>query len=490
MAFLEIRGLSKTFPGATALDGVDLSAEGGEVHALVGANGAGKSTLMLVLAGVLSPTAGEIRLAGVPVAFSTPRAAMEAGVSIVYQETSALPEMTVAENIFLGREPTTRLGLVDRRRLYEETRRLLDRYHLPLDPAAQVGRLTVAGQQLVEIARALSIAARVLILDEPTAVLSLAEQRNLFDIIAGLRGPRLLILYVSHRLEEIFTIADRITVLRDGRKVTTVATADLRQADLVRLMVGHEVRERVPLPAPAGAPPLLEARLTGNPPRLKVRGGEILGFAGLVGAGRSRLGRSLAGLDPIDLRLDGQPVRLRSPADALAHGIVYLTEDRKREGLFDNLSVLVNATAAALPSLSRFGVVRLAVERRAGAAILERLRLVARSLAAPVRELSGGNQQKVIFGRALLCRPRILVCDEPTRGVDVGAKDEIYDLLLELARQGVAIVLISSELKEVLALSHRVLVMRDGAAVREFTGGEANEQDVLLAAMGSLPGAA
>src|SRR5206468_3766909 len=254
----------------------------------------------------------------------------------------------------------------------------------------------------------------------------------------------------------------RMTVLRDGRKVTTVATADLRQADLVRLMVGHEVRERVPLPAPAGAPPLLEARLTGNPPRLEVRGGEILGFAGLVGAGRSRLGRSLAGLDPIDLRLDGRPVRLRSPADALAHGIAYLTEDRKREGLFDNLSVLVNATAAALPSLSRFGVVRLAVERRAGAAILERLRLVARSLAAPVRELSGGNQQKVIFGRALLCRPRILVCDEPTRGVDVGAKDEIYDLLLELARQGVAIVLISSELKEVLALSHRVLVMRDG----------------------------
>jgi len=265
MAFLEIRGLSKTFPGVTALDGVDLSAEAGEVHALVGANGAGKSTLMLALAGVLSPTAGEIRLAGVPVAFGTPRAAIEAGVSIVYQETSAISEMTVAENIFLGREPTTRVGLVDRRRLYEETRRLLDRHRLPLDPAAQVGQLTVAGQQLVEIARALSIAARVLILDEPTAVLSLAEQRNLFDIIAGLKGPRLLILYVSHRLEEIFAIADRITVLRDGRKVTTVATADLRQADLVRLMVGHEVRERIPLPAPAAAPPLLEARLNGSP---------------------------------------------------------------------------------------------------------------------------------------------------------------------------------------------------------------------------------
>src|SRR5206468_6172633 len=282
----------------------------------------------------------------------------------------------------------------------------------------------------------------------------------------------------------------RMTVLRDGRKVTTVATADLRQADLVRLMVGHEVRERVPLPAPAGAPPLLEARLTGNPPRLEVRGGEILGFAGLVGAGRSRLGRSLAGLDPIDLRLDGRPVRLRSPADALAHGIVYLTEDRKREGVFANLSVLVNTTAAALPSLSRLGVLSAARERTAAQAILAQLRLVARSLGAPVRELSGGNQQKVIFGRALLARPRVLVCDEPTRGIDVGAKDEIYELLVDLARQGAAIILISSEMKEVLALSHRVVVMRDGRVVREFAGGEAREHDVLMAAMGPTADAA
>jgi len=296
VAFLEIRGLSKTFPGVTALDGVDLSAEAGEVHALVGANGAGKSTLMNVLAGVIGPSAGEIRLAGAPVAFGSPRAAREAGVSIVYQETSAIPEMTVAENIFLGREPTTRWGLVDRRRLQDEARGLLDRYRLPLDPAVRVGQLSVASQQLVEIARALSIAARVLILDEPTAVLSLPEQRNLFDIIAGLEGPGRLVLYVSHRLEEIFAIADRITVLRDGRKVTTVATADLRQADLVRLMVGHEVRERFPLPAPAATAPVLEASPAGSPVRIEVRKGEILGLAGLVGAGRSRLGRALGGL--------------------------------------------------------------------------------------------------------------------------------------------------------------------------------------------------
>jgi ABC-type sugar transport system ATPase subunit len=490
MAFLEIRGLSKTFPGVTALDGVDLAAEAGEVHALVGANGAGKSTLMNVLAGVLSPNTGEIRLAGRPVAFAAPRAAREAGVSIVYQESSAIPDLTVAENIFLGREPSRRLGLLDRRRLYGEARRLLDHYHLPLDPAAPVRHLSVAGQQLVEIARALSISARILILDEPTAVLSLAEQRNLFDIIAGSKGPHRLILYVSHRLEEVLAIADRITVLRDGRKVATVAAAGLRQADLVRLMVGHDLRESFPLPAPASSPPLLDVAVEGNPARLQVRRGEIVGLAGLVGAGRSRLGRALGGLEPIDLRIDGRPVRLRSPADALAHGIVYLTEDRKGEGLFANLSVLVNTTAAALPSLSRLGVLSAASERAAGEAILGRLRLVARSLGAPVRELSGGNQQKVIFGRALLGRPRVLVCDEPTRGIDVGAKDEIYELLIELARQGVAIVLISSEMKEVLALSHRIVVMRDGRVVREFAGDEAKEHDVLMAAMGPTADAA
>ena len=490
MAFLEIRGLSKLFAGVTALDGVDLSAEAGEVHAVVGANGAGKSTLMNVLAGVLSPSAGEVRLAGVPVAFASPRAARDAGISIVYQESSAISDLTVAENIFLGREPVGRLGLLDRRRLYAQARQLLDRYHLPLDPGGPVRGLSVAGQQLVEIARALSVSARVLILDEPTAVLSLAEQRNLFDIIAGLEDPHRLILYVSHRLEEVLAIADRVTVLRDGRKVATDAAAGLRQADLVRFMVGHDARERFPLPPPAPSAPVLDVGVEGNPARFQVRRGEIVGLAGLVGAGRPRLGRAIGGLEPVDLRIDGRPVRLRSPADALAHGIVYLTEDRKREGVFPNLSVLVNTTAAALPALSRLGVLSAARERTAAQAILAQLRLVARSLGAPVRELSGGNQQKVIFGRALLARPRVLVCDEPTRGIDVGAKDEIYDLLIDLARQGAAIILISSEMKEVLALSHRVVVMRDGRVVREFAGGEAREHDVLMAAMGPTADAA
>jgi ribose transport system ATP-binding protein len=484
MTLLEIRGLTKTFPGVTALAGVGLAIDAGEVHAVVGANGAGKSTLMHVLAGVTAPTAGEIRLDGVPVAFGSPRAAREHGISIVYQESSAIPGLTVAETVFLGHEPSGRFGVLDRRRMLADAGRLLARYHLALEPGATVGSLSVAGQQLVEIARALSVASRILIFDEPTAMLSLAEQRNLFDIIAALRTPDRAILYVSHRLEEIFSIADRISVLRDGRKVATLRTADVRQADLVRLMVGHEVAATATTPAPAVAAPRLEVEARGGL-RLTVGPGEILGLAGLVGSGRSRLARAVAGLEPVTLRVDGRPVRITSPRAALRAGIVYLTEDRKREGVFGELSVLRNTTAAALPRLSRLGFLRPSAERAACRSILERLRLVARSLGAPARQLSGGNQQKVILGRALLAEPRVLVCDEPTRGIDVGAREEIYARLGELARQGVSIILIASDLAELLALSHRVLVLRDGRIVGELPGGAAREHDVLMLATGA-----
>jgi ABC-type sugar transport system ATPase subunit len=484
VTLLETRGLTKTFPGVTALAGVDLAVEAGEVHAVVGANGAGKSTLMHLLAGVMAPSAGEIRLGGVPVAFGSPRAAREHGVSIVYQESSAIPGLTVAENIFLGHEPAGPLGLLDRSRMLTEAMRLLARYRLPLEAAATVGSLSVAGQQLVEIARALSVASRILIFDEPTAVLSLAEQRNLFEIIAGLKTPERAILYVSHRLEEIFAIADRISVLRDGRKVATLETAEVRQAELVRLMVGHEVTARDTGPAPTVAAARLAVE-TGNGARLAVGPGEILGLAGLVGSGRSRLGRAIAGLEPVTLRVDGRRVRITSPRAALRAGVVYLTEDRKREGLFGELSVLSNTTAAALPRLSRLGFLRPSAERAASRSVLERLRLVARSLWMPARELSGGNQQKVVLGRALLAMPRVLVCDEPTRGIDVGAREEIYERLGELAQQGVSIILIASDLKELLALSHRVLVLRDGRIVGELPGGAAREHDVLMLATGA-----
>jgi len=490
MAYLELRGLSKSFPGVIALDGVDFAAVEGEIHALVGANGAGKSTLINLLSGVYAPDSGDIRLAGRAVAFATPRAAQDHGVATVYQEFSSVAALTVAENVFLGHEPARPAGLLDRRALRARTQALLDRHHLPLDPDTPVGDLSVAQQQLVEIARALSRAARVLILDEPTAVLAGHEREILFRIITGLAGAGLTILYVSHRLEEVFEIADRVTVLRDGRKMATLATAETDQAGLVRLMIGHDIRQAAALPAVAAdAETVLDATYhsAGRVSRFTLRAGEILGVAGLVGAGRSRLARTLIGLGApsgITMTLAGRAVRIGSPREALAQGIVYLTEDRKRDGLFANLDILANTTAAALAEVSRWGVIDGRAERRLGAGVLDRLRLIGRGLDDPARELSGGNQQKVLIGRALLCRPRVLICDEPTRGIDVGAKEEIYRILIDLAARGVGIVFISSELKELLAATHRLVVMRDGYIVARMASREASEEMVLRAASG------
>jgi ABC-type sugar transport system ATPase subunit len=498
MAFLEIRDLWRRFPGVDALQAVTLDAEQGEVHALVGANGAGKSTLMNILAGVLPPSHGEIRLGGAPFTPDSPRAAQAQGIGVVYQELSLIAHRSVADNVFLGREPAGRFGVVDRRRLDAQTRALLERYHLPLDPAAPVADLSVAQRQLVEIARALSIDARVLILDEPTAVLSLHEQDNLFAIVARLKAAGLLILYVSHRLGEIFRIADRVTVLRDGRKVATLVTAEATQAELVRLMIGHDVRDRLALPEVGDERPLLEVTCHGGRGRpsssFALRRGEILGLAGFVGAGRTRLARAIIGAggprasDVVELAIAGQERRIRSPAEAIEQGILYVTEDRKREGLFANLPVLANATAAALPLLSRAGVLQARAERERAGAILAGLRLVAHSLDVPVSELSGGNQQKVVLGRALMRTPKVLICDEPTRGVDVGAKDELYGILIRLAAAGVGIIVISSEVKELLMLTHRVLVMRDGGVVAEFPTAQASEDRILLAATGAGAG--
>lgn len=489
---LEVRGLTKRFPGVTALEDVDLDGQAGEVHALVGANGAGKSTLMNLLSGVFAPTSGEIRLDGESVSFATPRQAAAHGISTVYQEFSSIPQLSVADNIVLGREPTRRLGLLDRTVQMQGVRSTLERYNLNLDPAARVEDLSVAQQQLVEIAHALAVEARVLILDEPTAVLSMREQDNLFQIVCGLKAAGMLVLYVSHRMEEIFSISDRVSVLRDGRKIATVPTGSTSQGEIVQMMIGRDVAQGESLSMPAERIPVLRASLDNESAEdrseLVVHAGEILGLAGLVGAGRTRLARSLIGLerrDGLDLELDGEPVSSSSPGDALAKGIVYLSEDRKREGLFANLSILWNASATSLTRYSRGGVISTGREREECGAILERLRLVASSLDAPISQLSGGNQQKVLFGRALLCQPRVLICDEPTRGIDIGAKAEIYRLLAELAAQGVAIVFISSELKELLANTHRILVMRDGMIAGEYDTAEVDEETVLLAATGA-----
>jgi ABC-type sugar transport system ATPase subunit len=493
---LELKGLGKRYAGTWALDGVDLAARAGEIHALLGANGAGKSTLLHLLAGIAAPSAGTIRLDGREVRFASPADAARAGIASVHQELTVLPQLTVAENVWLGREPRTRLGLLDRRALRADTAALLQRHGLPLDPDAPAGRLSVAGRQLVEIARALSASPRILALDEPSAVLSMQERDRLFGIVRALTAQGLLVLFVSHRLDEVFELTDRVTVLRNGRRVFDAPTAQVSRDELVRHLVGHAVEDRAaPRRPAASASARTEIRIDGadlEPTTIVLAAGEIVGLGGLVGAGRTRLARRLAGLEPGVVATyrhgDGEPVAIRSARQAIAHGIVYLTEDRKRDGLFLGLPVASNASAAALGRIGRLGWLSRRSEAAAVAPVLDRLRLVAASLRMSVRSLSGGNQQKVLFGRALLARPRVLFCDEPTRGVDVGAREEIYSLVESLAASGVAIVLVSSDLKELLGIAHRILVVRGARVVAELPAG-AEERDIVDASVSALPGA-
>ena len=491
---LEVTGLGRAYAGVAALVDVDFSAKAGEVHAVVGANGAGKSTLMGILAGAIRPDAGEIRIGGERLAATGPGLAQRAGIATVYQELTLVPQLSVARNIFLGREPVGRFGLVDEARLLVGATQVLAENELALDPRAPVGTLSIAQQQLVELARALSLAPRILILDEPTAVLAAAEQQRLYRIVARLKQRGLLVLFVSHRLEEVLAIADRVTVLRDGRTVACRPVERLAMADLVSLMVGDLRDQRAESAAPLGDRPAIAIRYRHRDEArmIQVRPGEIVGLAGLVGAGRTTLARAIAGLPrsgvAVDVTLDGREHRFSSPRRATAAGIAYVTEDRKRDGLFANLDIVANTSAAALGQFASAGFRRPALERQRCADLLARLRLVAKSLDMPVAQLSGGNQQKVVFARAMLRRPRLLLCDEPTRGVDVEAKAEIHDLMRELAMKGVALMVVSSEIEELLGLCHRILVMRDRAIVAEFPSQEADEAAILLAASGGLTG--
>jgi ribose transport system ATP-binding protein len=487
---VRLREVSKEFPGVKAVNGVDLEILPGEVHAVAGENGAGKSTLMKILSQVERPTEGEVEISGEPVAFRGPGHAQSLGVAMVYQEFALAPHLSVAENLFLGREPA-RVGFVNRRKEKERAVELLGRVGLEVDPGRLVSSLTVAEQQRVEIAKALAIEAKVLILDEPTATLAEKEIEGLFEVIRNLTSRGIAILYISHRLDEIFRIADRVTVMRDGRVVDTMPASELDEEKLVRLMVGREVGNLYPKPqAEIGDVVLRVSGLNRGVDlqdcSFEVRSGEILGFAGLVGAGRTELARAVFGADPVQsgtVELEGSEVKFKDPQAAIEAGIGYLTEDRKGEGLALQLGVAQNITLAHVPV--RAGFLDLGAERRTARRRRDELNIRTPSIRRRVQVLSGGNQQKVVVAKWLETRAKVLFFDEPARGIDVGAKAEMFGLIGDLAKEGRAIVLISSYLPELLNMCDRILVMREGRVTGVLPREEFSEERVIALATGA-----
>jgi ABC-type sugar transport system ATPase subunit len=483
---LAMRGICKSFPGVQALQDVDLDLHAGEVLALLGENGAGKSTLIKILGGAHRPDAGTLALDGRPAAIADPVAARRAGVAVIYQEFNLVPALSARANIFLGQE-RWRLGLLADRAECRRARELLDRLGLAIDPETPCAELTVAQQQAVEIAKALAFDARILVMDEPTAALTGQETERLFAIIRELKARGIGIIYISHRLDEIFAIADRVTVLRDGRHVATRPVAEVTRDGLIELMVGRKLANEFPPRAVSIGPERLVVRdLRGGVVKgvsFAVRAGEVLGLAGLVGAGRTEAARLLFGADRAaggTVELDGRALRLRSPRDAIRDGICLLTEDRKAQGLVLIQSVRENFALPNLPHLSRLGFVDGRRERAALARYVAALRIKAGDPEQPVRNLSGGNQQKVVLAKWLESNSAVIIFDEPTRGVDVGARYEIYQLINELAGQGKAVLLISSELPEVLGMADRILVMRAGRIAGELPDVRAATQEQVL----------
>lgn len=489
---LEACALAKAFAGVPALRGVSLDVVRGEVHAVMGENGAGKSTLMKLLAGHFPPDAGEIQIDGQAVRLRSPHEALMRGIVMIHQELLGFPELSVAANVHMGREPTTRFpGWLDRGRIQREAANLLGRLGLNLPPDRPLRELSVAERQMVEIAKALARRARVMIMDEPTSALSEPEANALFTIIDDLRREGVAVLYITHRLEEVQRIADRVTVLRDGQRVTTVPAAGLTAPRLVELMVGRATPINVSRAATTTGELALEVRGLGRRGGFRdvsftVRRGEVVGLAGLMGAGRTEVASAIYGLAPADegeVRVFGRPVRLKHPRDALVLGIAMVTEDRRESGLVPQLALPENMTLASLRQFCRGPFIDHAREARIAAEQVRAFAIKEAGRRQPVNRLSGGNQQKVLLARALLTRPRILILDEPTRGIDVAAKAEIYALIRRLATEGLAVLLISSELPEVLALSDRVLVMREGRLAGELDSHAASAAEVLHLAM-------
>ncbi len=486
---VEIRGISKNFPGVRAVQDVDLDLYRGEVHVVAGENGAGKSTLMKLVAQVEKPDAGEVRIDGKLVDFHGPRHAQQVGIAMVHQEFALAPHLSVAENLALGRE-SSRLGLIVRGSEKRSADRLLERVGLDIDPARKVGTLSVAAQQRVEIAKALAIDARLLIMDEPTATLTEHEIDDLFSVVDDLTSQGIAIVFISHRLDEILRIADRITIMRDGAVVQTLGKEQADESTIVRLMVGREIENLYPKPAAQLGEPLLQVEGITRKGVLTdcsftLRSGEILGFAGLVGAGRTELARAIFGADPMDagrIVLNGRELHISSPRDAIQAGIGYLTEDRKREGLALLLGIDQNVTLARIPKRGPF--IDLPSERRTAKKRTNELDIRAPSLRRRVEALSGGNQQKVVVAKWLETDARVMFFDEPARGIDVGNKAEMFRLIGELAAAGRGIVLISSYLPELLNMCDRILVIRDGRIAGEFSRDDFSQEQIIALATG------
>ncbi|HEX8267493.1 MAG TPA: sugar ABC transporter ATP-binding protein [Pyrinomonadaceae bacterium] len=492
---LRMQNIRKVFSGVVALDDVNFTLERGEVHSLVGENGAGKSTLIKVMTGAYNRDGGEIFLEGKPVNFRTPEDAQHEGVVAVYQEVNLLMYRTVAENIFLGREPR-RFGLIDWAKMNRDAGEVLQNLGLQIDPKAVLGSLNIASRQMIAIARGVSLGAKILVLDEPTSSLTEHEVRLLYDVIRRLKAQGTGIVYISHRFDELYAVCDKVTVLRDGKYIGTRPLAGLERIDLVCLMLGKQREDLEKKGATAFgehhehvAEPLLETENLTRGRRLKnvsikAGRGEILGMAGLLGSGRTEVARAVFGADEIDrgkIQLEGKPLKLRSPSDAIRAGIAFLSEDRKAEGIIPEWSVRENMTLAALPALTSLGVVSRSKQNEIVEKFMRRLGIKASSGEQKIRELSGGNQQKVLLARWLCKNPKFLILDEPTRGIDIGAKGEIQSLINELAEEGLGVLMISSELEELVEGSDRVVVMRDGECAAELRGKDISQDSIINA---------
>jgi ribose transport system ATP-binding protein len=489
---VEMQEVSKAFPGVLALNKIDFSCLPGEVHAVVGENGAGKSTLMKILAGVYRPDGGDILLKGEKILFTSPKHAQNCGISIIYQEFNLIPELTAAENIFLGREPTKRGGLIDSVALKQRSRELLSDLNANIDIQSKVKDLGVAHQQMVEIAKALSLNADIIMMDEPSAVVSGRELESLFRIIRTLKESGKTIIYISHRIDEIFQIADRTTVLKDGRLVGTYDTRDLDKPQIVNLMVGRSLTETFP-PREVGEKKEILVlddvcyRHILHHVSFKVYSGEILGLAGLVGSGRSEIARAIFGAFDIDsgrVLFNGSPLKRATPRSSIASGIGFVTENRTIDGLVPNMSVRKNLTLTILDSIKKWFFVLEAKEKDICNDRVREYDIVTAGIEQEIQYLSGGNQQKVILAKWININPSLLILDEPTRGIDVGAKAEIYRLMRLLAKRGTAILMISSELPEIIGMSDRVLVIHDGKVMGELPPSEATEERILMLATG------